>query len=127
MEITVTSPEGEELANGTLAVDTSVNPNTATFTPDGGTETNCTGVVWTSNANGAVGFTFQVGSEGNGDFPAGPGPSYSYRFNGTQQANGNPKGNVNWPTASPGPAADEDVTWQAGSTGEPFAASQGAS
>lgn len=129
MEITVTSPDGQELATGTLDVDTSVSPVTATFTPDGedATTANCTGVQWTSTANGVIRFNFQVGPSGNGDFPPGPGNSYVYAFTGTQQANGDPKGTVNWPNAVPSPTGDEDVNWQAGSTAEPFASSQGAS
>ena len=125
-EITVTTPDGGD-ATGTLVVNTSTNPNSGTFTPDGGTETDVTPVTWSQNANGAVGFNFQVSEEENGDFPAGAnGNQYNYRFTGTQNANGNPTGTVNWPGSDP--EGDPDVTWQAGSTvGEPYAASKGAS
>lgn len=124
LEITVTNA-GEELASGILDIDTSVNPNTATFTPDDGTEENCTGVVYPNSGNGAIGFNFQVSGAANGDFPLGPnGNPFTYRFTGTLNDNSNANGNVNWP---PRPEEDEIVTWQGGTTGEPRAAGKTAS
>ncbi len=127
MDIIVKDADGSEIASGTLVVDTSVSPNTATLTPEDGTATACTGVVWTSNPNGAVGFTFQVSGQANGDFPLGAnGNAFTYRFTGVQNANGLPNGNVNWP-AHPGITADDNATWQGEATeDEPFARTQGA-
>jgi len=100
--ITVTRPSGS--VTGTLVVNTSVNPNTGTFTPTPsppGALIDCSGApVWTENANGTINFGFEVGTGGNGNFGAG-----TYRFNGTQQANGNPSGTVVWPA---GLESDED-------------------
>lgn len=127
LEITVNTPSGGE-ATGQLDVDLSTNPNSGTFTPTGGTETDVTPVTWASSPNGAVGFNFSVGTSANGDFPPGSGPNYTYRFTGNQNGQGDdPSGHVNWPTSS-SPTADPEVTWQSGSTaGEPRAAGKGAS
>lgn len=115
MRITVKDGSGNTIAAGTLVVNTSVNPTTATFTPDNGTLVNCNGVVWTSNANGAVRFNFQVSGQANGNFPLGPnGNSHIYNFTGTQNSNGFPNGSVNFPPASA--AGDESDTWQATAT-----------
>lgn len=116
-----------ELANGTLAVDTSGPSTTATFTPEGGTLVNCNGVAWTSTANGAVAFGFQISGQANGDFPLGPsGGSFNYRFTGVQHANGLPSGTVTWP--GHGLTGGEDPTWQGEATPEevPYARTKGA-
>jgi len=127
MDITV-KHDNVEVASGTLEVDTSVNPTSATFTPDDGEESACGGVVWNETANGAVRFNFSVSNEANGDFPCGAnGATYVYRFQGNQDANGHsPSGTVNFPHA--GIEDDDNDTWQAGaSEDEPYAMSQGAS
>jgi len=127
MDITV-KHDGVEVASGSLEVDTSVNPVTATFTPDDGEEGDCTGVVWNDTPNGVVRFNFAVTSEANGDFPCGAnGGTHNYRFQGNQNANGNsPNGTVNFPSA--GIEGDDNDTWQAGaSEDEPYAIGQGAS
>lgn len=134
MDITVKNGD-TVVATGTLEVDTSVNPVTATFQPDDGTEEDCTGVVWSTSPNGNVGFDFKVTGAANGDFPCGKnGGSYTYRFTGNQNANGDaPNGTVNFPGA--GIEDDDNDTWQAGasageefddSSEEPYASSQAA-
>jgi hypothetical protein len=116
---------GVELASGALAVDTSGPSTTATFTPEGGTLINCTGVVWTSTPNGAVGFGFQISGQANGDFPTGPNGPFNYRFTGVQNSNGLPNGTVTWPNH--GPAGDPEPTWQGEATEEePYVRGQGA-
>src|SRR6266571_5073990 len=116
MDITV-KHDNVEVAGGSLEVDTSVNPVTATFTPDDGEESDC---------NGVVRFDFAVSNEANGDFPSGKnGGTHTYQFRGNQNANGNsPSGTVNFPHA--GIEDDDNDTWQAGaSEDEPYAMSQG--
>ncbi|HUE83939.1 MAG TPA: hypothetical protein VMM84_17685 [Pyrinomonadaceae bacterium] len=126
MEIVV-KKDGSEIANGTLDVDTSVNPVTATFTPDGGTQTDCTGVAWSTSTGGAVRFSFRVSGAANGDFPLGPnGNPFTYSFTGVQNANGLPSGTADWPSGA-SPQGDDDVTWQGEATdAEPFKRSKGA-
>jgi len=122
MDIEVKNSGGTVVATGDLEVDTSTNPPTAQFTPDDGTETDCTNVVWNTGANGNVGFHFRVSGQANGDFPCGPnGNAHTYLFSGNQNANGNsPSGTVNFPSA--GIAGDDNDTWQAGATeDEPYA------
>ncbi len=127
MEITIKNGN-VEVASGELEV-ISGQPATASFTPDGGTQSNCTAVVWNVGANGTVGFHFQVTGQANGDFPCGPnGTNFTYRFTGNQNANGSaPSGQVNFPSA--GIQGDDNDTWQGGASedaedDEPYAESK---
>jgi hypothetical protein len=124
----IVKDNGTEVASGTLVVDTSTNPPSATFTPDDGTETACTSVTWSGNDGATIRFNFKVSDQANGDFPLGPnGASHTYNFNGIQTANGLPSGNVNWPNAEAGITEDDNATWQAEATeDEPYARTQGA-
>jgi hypothetical protein len=124
-----------ETASGALSItiDTSKNPTqiTGTFTPAGGTAVTCSVPTWNTTANGAVVFSFQL-TAANGDFPIkANGGSFTYRFNGTQNASGNdPSGNVNWPNPNLEAEFEETVTWQSEATmpeEEPQAYGQGAS
>jgi hypothetical protein len=113
MLITVKKPNNSFQAQGTLTVNTGVNPVTATFQPENGTSTSCTGVVWNVGPNGQVGFNFQVSGSANGNFPLKGGQQYTYHFSGTFDPNGSsPQGSVNWPS-SDGADIDEVDTWQA--------------
>lgn len=116
MLITIKKANSSFQAQGTLTVNTGVNPVTATFQPMNGTSTSCTSVVWSFGPNGQVGFSFQVSGSANGGFPLGPsGQQYIYRFTGTLDPNGrSPEGIVNWPSSHvDGTVIDETDTWQA--------------
>jgi hypothetical protein len=122
--ITIYDPSGNQFTTGTLTIIvTPGNPATVSgsFTP-AQTTTPPTSLSlipnllnWTSTASGRVTFSFNVSSQ-VGSFPPG-----SYTFTGTQQANGDPKGTVPWPSATQsekiGPEGDETDTWQASGGG----------
>jgi len=119
---------GQVIASGTLAVDTSVNPQTATFTPTGGTAVTCTNVLWSSVGKAVVHFTFTLTSA-NGQFPVPSNPStFTYSFTGIENDAGTQAtGHVPWPQNHPSVEGDDDATWQGGATVEPQAYGQGAS
>jgi hypothetical protein len=124
----VVKRDGIEIASGTLTVDTSTNPPTGTFTPDGGTLVSCNVSAWSSSAGGSTNWNFRVSGEANGDFPLGNnGNPFTYTFTGNENASGtNPSGTVNWPGS--GTPDDETVTWQGEATeDETYARGQGAS
>ena len=124
------SLDGQEVASGTLSVDTSTTPQTGTFTPDNGTgAVTCNSVSWSSAPGGATNFSFRL-TASNGQFPVPPNtPSYTYSFTGNENANATQaNGNVNWPQNDPSIKGDETATWQGEATeGEPYAQRQSAS
>jgi hypothetical protein len=115
MDITVTQ-SNTELASGDLEVDTSTNPPTGTFTPDGGTEVTAHVSSWSSGPNGPANWSFQVSGSANGGFPLGKnGTPFTYSFTGNQNAQGsNPSGRVTWPDSSI--EAGDPVVWQGEAT-----------
>lgn len=130
MDINITVKQGGQvIATGTLAVDTSTNPQTGTFTPTGGSAVTCTNVFWSSVKNTVVHFTFTLTSA-NGQFPVPSDPStFTYSFTGTENATGTQaNGHVPWPQNHPTIEGDDNATWQGEAAGEePYAQGQGAS
>ena len=128
VNITV-SQDSQEIASGTLEVDVSARPQTATFTPEGGSAVTCQSVSWSKNPNGATNFSFKLTAT-NGDFPVPPNtPFQVYSFTGQENGQGkDPSGNVNWPQDDPSIEGDQTATWQGEATvDEPYAQGQGAS
>lgn len=127
MNVDITVKQGgQEIASGTLVVNTSTTPQSGTFTPEDGTLVNCTSVSWPANPNAAVHFTFIL-TASNGDFPVPPDtPSVTYAFTGTETATGG-SGHVPWPQDDPSVEGGDDATWQGEATVDPQAVGQSAS
>jgi len=107
------------VTSGQLEVDTSVTPNTGSFTPAGvGTSAiSCTNVAWPPTADQPVSFTFRITTANGGFLTNTNGTPFTYAFTGTQHASG-ASGAVRFPNAAI-PAGDVDDTWQATAVPEP--------